>query len=85
MPISDSIIWIIIGMWYPVVAITESDGPLDIFEHLRNTRYIGGLFACPVCLTIWVAGGLYIASLYAMFIVHVCAIASPVPGDLSGG
>lgn len=66
---------VLIAIWYWVVAFTESDGPFDLFEHLRNARFIGGLFSCYICLSVWVSGAVFLMWLYAPPLLVISAMA----------
>lgn len=43
------------AVWYVSYVITSSDGPFDVFKHLRTRLPLGGLTACIICTSIWVA------------------------------
>lgn len=75
MPHDVSLFLILPAIWYWVIAITDSDGPLNIFEWLREAPFIGGLFSCYICLSIWVAGGMFSLQLFAPALLAVSAIA----------
>lgn len=40
---------------YLVIAITETDGPANLFAWFRERPLVGKLFECPICASIWLA------------------------------
>lgn len=41
--------------WYVSYVISSSEGPFAVFKHVRNLLPLGGLTACIICLSFWVA------------------------------
>lgn len=54
---------IALATWYASYCISKKDGPLKVFAHVRSLFPLGGLTACIVCLSVWVAVGMYVLTL----------------------
>lgn len=60
---------IALATWYASYCISKKDGPFKVFAHVRTLLPLGGLTACIVCLSVWVA-----ALLYALALVYAPAV-----------
>ncbi len=65
-----------LATFYLSHAISASYGPWHVFEWLRVHLPLGGLTACLVCLSVWLAAALYILMQTPLMpVVYVLAIA----------
>jgi hypothetical protein len=70
------LILLALATFYLAHAISASYGPWHVFEWLRVHLPLGGLTACLVCLSVWLAAGLYVLMQTALApVVYVLAIA----------
>jgi hypothetical protein len=69
--------WLVMlgAVTYLVIALTETDGPLNVFERLRNLPYVGKLFECPICASFWIALLVQWLYLETTFLVYALALA----------
>lgn len=59
MPLTNALT-LLMGLWYIVFAVTQTDGPFNLFAGLKGLPYtIGKLFQCSICLSLWVSLGLF--------------------------
>lgn len=49
-----------LATFYSAYAIANTHGPFGIFERLRTALPLGGLTACLVCLSVWLAAVFYL-------------------------
>lgn len=64
-----------LATFYLAYAISATHGPWHIFERLRQRLPLGGLTACLVCLSPWLAALLYsLALTQLVIVVYVLAI-----------
>ncbi len=66
---------IALGTWYLSYCIAQKDGPFHLFQRVRNLFPLGGLTACIVCLSVWIALGLYLLALVFLPVVQILALA----------
>lgn len=66
---------IALATWYLSYCISLKDGPFRIFVHLRTVLPLGGLTACIVCLSVWIAIGMYLLSLVFLPAVEIIGMA----------
>ncbi len=73
MPTISDWLLMLLAVSYLVIAITETEGPAGIFEKARGIRFVGKLFECPICASIWLA--LLVLWLYPQLPFLIMAIA----------
>jgi len=59
--------------WYIAYAVSNTAGPFSVFVWIREHLPLGGLTACIICLSVWVAWALLAVG--ANFIVDGFAVA----------
>lgn len=65
-----------LATFYSAFAISATHGPWHVFEWLRAHLPLGGLTACLVCLSVWLATLFYVLMLTPLStIVDILAIA----------
>lgn len=69
------LLFIALGTWYLSYCISKKDGPFNIFAHVRTFLPLGGLTACIVCLSVWIAALLYLLALVTMPLVQIVGMA----------
>ena len=48
--------------WYIAYAVTSTHGPFGMFESIREYLPLGGLTACIICLSLWIAMALVLVT-----------------------
>lgn len=71
---ADSLV-LLAALSYLVIAITETDGPANLFARARELRFVGKLFECPICASIWLALIVLGIYPYVPFLVYALALA----------
>lgn len=67
---------IALATFYCAFAISSTHGPWHVFEWLRGHLSLGGLTACLVCLSPWLAALFYVLMATALSpVVYILAIA----------
>lgn len=67
---------ITLATFYAAYAVSASSGPWSVFVWLRNRLPLGGLSACLVCLSPWLAALFYVLMFTPLYVaVNVLAIA----------
>jgi hypothetical protein len=64
-----------LATFYAAYALSSSAGPWRAFERLRANLPLGGLTACLVCLSPWLAGLFYVLLLIVPWITWLFAAA----------
>lgn len=65
-----------LATFYAAYAISSTHGPFGIFERLRTALPLGGLTACLVCLSVWLAAAFYLLLSTPLYpVVGVLAVA----------
>lgn len=54
------LIEIALSAWYLAFVISTTSGPFHVFEWSRKRFYLGGLTSCIICLSPWIALGLWL-------------------------
>jgi uncharacterized protein DUF1360 len=49
-----------LATFYTAYALSSTHGPFGLFERLRAALPLGGLTACMVCLSVWLAAAFYL-------------------------
>lgn len=70
--------WLVmsLALAYLVIAITETEGPFNLFEKARQWRFVGKVFECPICASLWL--GLLVLGLNELgldFLLYALALA----------
>lgn len=66
-----------LATWYIAHVITALPGPLRLFERLREIKHLAEFLSCIYCVSVWVAGVVYLLSQNetSIYIVYPFAIA----------
>lgn len=66
-----------LATWYLAYVISAQSGPLRLFERLRRVGQLHELLSCIYCLSVWVAGGVYLVMVHTdvQWLVYIPAVA----------
>jgi hypothetical protein len=77
-----------LATFYASYTIANTHGPFAVFNRLREAIPLGGLTACIVCLSVWLAALFYVlllTPLYPVIVIIAIAGASVLLFRYTGG